>query len=145
MRGMRIPDSVRDLLATGPLGHVVILRADGRPHVTLAWAGLDGDDLVFSTFYDQHKVRDLRRDPRVTISFQAPEKAPEDVLHPYLVVEGRATITEGGALEVMDRLSPAYIGQDRFPMRDAPEGATFRVAIERLYGVGPWRGSGSDS
>lgn len=136
---MKIPDSARELLATGPLGHVVTLHGDGRPHVTLAWAGLEGDDLVFATFYDQHKVRDLRRDPRVTISFQAPEKAPEDVLHPYLVIEGRATVIEGGALEVMDRLSPVYIGLDRFPTRDAPTGATFRVAIERIYGIGPWR------
>ena len=137
---MQIPDSVRELLATGPLGHVVTLHADGRPHVTLAWADLDGDDLVFSTFYDEHKTADLRLDPRVTISFQAPEKAPEDVLHPYLVIEGRASVAEGGALEVMDRLSPAYIGQDHFPVRDAPAGATFRVSIERIYGIGPWRG-----
>jgi len=141
---MTIPPSVRDLLSTGPLGHVVALHADGRPHVTLAWAGLDGDDLMFSTFYDEHKVHDLRRDPRVTISFQAPSKAAEDVLHPYLVVEGRVTITDGGALEVMDRLSPAYIGQDRYPMRDAPAGATFRVSIDRIYGIGPWRGSGAE-
>jgi PPOX class probable F420-dependent enzyme len=137
---MQIPDSARDLLASGPLGHVVALHADGRPHVTLAWAGLDGDDLVFSTFYDQHKMRDFARDPRVSISFQAKDHGGEG-LHPYVVVEGRVTVSEGGALEVMDRLSPAYIGRDRFPLRDAPVGATFRVAIERIYGVGPWRGS----
>jgi PPOX class probable F420-dependent enzyme len=135
---MKIPASVRDFLATGPLGHVVALHTDGRPHVTLAWAGFDGDDLVFSTFHDQHKVRDLRRDPRVSISFQANEHHGEG-LHPYVVIEGRATVTEGGALEVMDMLSPAYIGQDRFPMRDNPPGATFRVSVERIYGVGPWR------
>jgi PPOX class probable F420-dependent enzyme len=141
MDGMTIPDPARELLASGPLGHVVALHADGRPHVTLAWVGFDGDELVFSTFYDQHKIADLRRDPRVTISFQAPEKAPEDVLHPYLVIDGRATVIDGGALEVMDRLSPAYIGQDRFPVRDAPTGATFRVEVERIYGIGPWRGA----
>ena len=141
MPSMTIPDAARELLATGPLGHVVTLHPDGRPHVTLAWAGFDGDELVFSTFYDQHKVHDLRRDPRVSISFQAGESRGE-VLHPYLVVEGRVTVIEGGALEIMDRLSPAYIGQDRFPVRTHPAGATFRVAIQRIYGVGPWREAG---
>ena len=136
---MTIPDSVRDFLSTGPFAHVVTLHPDGRPHVTLAWAGLDGDDLVFSTFYDRHKIADIRRDPRVTVSLQAREHAGEG-LHPYLVIDGRARVIEGGALAVMDQLAPAYIGPGAiFPMRDAPAGATFRVAIERIYGVGPWR------
>lgn len=134
-----ISDSVRELLASGPFAHVVTLHPDGRPHVTLAWAGVDGDEVVFSTFFDQHKVRDLRRDPRVTLSFEAKEN-PGSGLHPYLVIEGRVRVEEGGALEVMDRLAPAYLGPGaRFPSRDVPAGATFRLTIERMYGIGPWR------
>ena len=67
----QITQAVRDFLATGPLGHVVTLNPDGTPHVTLAWVGVDGDELVWSTFFDQHKLDSLRRDPRVTVSFQA--------------------------------------------------------------------------
>ena len=138
---MTIPDTVRDFLATGPFAHLVTLHPDGRPHVTLVWAGLDGDELVFSTFYDQHKIADLRRDPRVTLSFQAKEHSGEG-LHPYLVLEGRARVIEGGALDVMDHLASAYIGPGaKYPMRDAPTGATFRATIERIYGIGPWRPS----
>jgi len=33
---MEIPQSVRDLLATGPIGHLVTLDADGAPHVVFA-------------------------------------------------------------------------------------------------------------
>jgi PPOX class probable F420-dependent enzyme len=138
-----IPKSVREFLATGPLAHVVTLGPDGTPHVSLAWAGFEGDDLVFATFFnpDQHKIRNLRRDPRVTVSFQAKEHTGQG-LHPYLVVRGRATVTEGGALAVMDRLAEFYIGPgQRFPMRDVPEGVVTRVAVERIYGAGPWRSS----
>jgi PPOX class probable F420-dependent enzyme len=139
--GMNIPDSARDLLATGPYAHLVTRHPDGRLHVTLAWAGLDGDELIFSTFYDRHKIADIRRDPRVTLSFQANEHRGEG-LHPYLVIDGLARVIEGGALEVMDALAPAYIGPGAtFPMRDAPAGATFRATIERIYGMGPWRGA----
>lgn len=134
-----IPVSVRELLASGPFAHVVALHPDGRPHVTLAWAGVDGDEVVFSTFFDQHKVRDLRREPRVTLSFEAKEHGGEG-LHPYVVIEGRVRVEEGGALEVMDRLAPAYLGPGaRFPNREVPTGATFRMTVERIYGIGPWR------
>jgi hypothetical protein len=34
-----IPQSLRDLLATGPLATVATIDPDGTPHVTLAWAG----------------------------------------------------------------------------------------------------------
>jgi PPOX class probable F420-dependent enzyme len=139
-----IPDSVRDFLATGPLAHVVTLGRDGTPHVSLAWAGVDGDDVVWATFNPaQYKIQNLRRDPRVTLSFQANEFAGQG-LHPYLVVRGRARITDDPALPLMDRLSEAYIGPgQRFPMRDVPAGAVIRVSVEKVYGVGPWR-AGAD-
>jgi PPOX class probable F420-dependent enzyme len=139
-----IPDAVREFLATGPLAHVVTLGPDCTPHVSLAWAGFEGDELVFATFFDpdQHKIRNLRRNGRVTVSFQANEHTGQG-LHPYLVIRGRATVTEGGALEVMDRLAEYYIGPgQKFPMREVPSGVVTRVAVERIYGVGPWRSAG---
>lgn len=61
-------------------------------------------------------------------------------LQPNLVIRGRARVTEGGALAVMDRLAEAYLGPGRrYPMRDVPEGVVTRVTVERIYGVGSWR------
>ena len=134
----QITQEVRDFLATGPLGHVVTLNEDGSPHLTLAWVGVDGDELVWSTFFDQHKLESLRRDPRITISFQANEHTGQG-LHPYLVAKGTARITEGGALPVMDRLAEAYIGPGAtFPNRDMPDGFVIHVDVDRFYGLGPW-------
>ncbi|HKP18480.1 MAG TPA: PPOX class F420-dependent oxidoreductase [Gaiellaceae bacterium] len=136
-----IPDSVRELLATGPLAHVATIDPDGTPHVTLAWAGADGDELVMATFFNlsQKKLRNLRRDPRVVVSFHAKER-PAEGLHAYVVVQGRARIEEGGALDVMDRLAEHYLGPgQRYPLRDVPDGVVLRVAVERIYGQGPWR------
>jgi PPOX class probable F420-dependent enzyme len=134
-----VAQSVRDFLATGPFAHIVTINPDGRPHVSMAWAGLDGDELVFATFFDQHKMDNLRRDPRIVVSFQAKEFQGEG-LHPYVVIDGRARIIEGGALTVMDQLSEYYIGPGAtYPMRNMPEGLTVRVSIDRIYGVGPWQ------
>jgi len=130
--------AARAFIEAGPFGHIVTLNPDGTPHVSLAWVGVDGDELVWSTFADQRKIANLRRDPRITVSFQA--KEPDGgFLFPYLVAQGSATITQGGALAVMDRLAPAYIGADRFPNRDVPPGLTVRVRVDTLYGAGTWR------
>ena len=56
-----VDQTVRDFLATGPLGHVVTLNPDGTPHVTLARVRVEVDELVWSTFFDQHKVESLTR------------------------------------------------------------------------------------
>ena len=134
-----ITPAVREFLATGPLGHVITLDADGTPHVSLAWAGVDGEELVFATFTDQPKLRNVRRDPRVTVSFQAHESGGE-FLHPYLVVRGRGTVNEGGALELMDDLAEVYLGPgETFPARDVPEGFVTRITVDHIYGVGSWR------
>jgi PPOX class probable F420-dependent enzyme len=136
-----IPGSARELLATGPLVHVVTIDPDGTPHVTLTWAGVEGDGVVMATFFnlDQKKLRNLRRDPRVVLSCHAKQHTGEG-LHPYVVIQGRARITEGGALEVMDRLAEFYIGPgQKYPLRDVPEGVVIHVDVERVYGQGPWR------
>jgi PPOX class probable F420-dependent enzyme len=134
-----VTEGARNFLKDGPLGHLVTLNPDGTPHVALVWAGLEGDELVFASFFDSHKLDCIRRDPRVTISFQANEHEGEG-LHPYMVVRGMARVSEGGALPVMDRLAEYYIGPGaQFPLRNAGPGYVTRVTIERIYGVGPWR------
>lgn len=135
-----IPASVRDLLETGALAHLVTIDPDGTPHVTLTWVGVDDTELVMATFFnlEQRKIENIRRDPRVVVSAHAKHHEGEG-LHPYVVIEGEARISEGGALAVMDRLAEHYIGPGaRFPMRDAPPGVVVRVTPERIYGQGPW-------
>jgi PPOX class probable F420-dependent enzyme len=136
-----VPSSLRELLATGPLATVATIDPDGTPHMTLSWAGFDGDEIVLATFFNlaQRKLRNIRRDPRVVLTFQAKQFSGQG-LWPYAVVEGRVDrITEGGALDVMDRLAEYYIGPgQRYPMRDTPDGIVLHVSIDRVYGQGPW-------
>jgi PPOX class probable F420-dependent enzyme len=133
-----IPDSVREFLADGPLAQVVTMTSHQDPHVNLCWAGFDGDEIVFASFFDAKRVARIRRDPRVTLSFLA-KHYDGGALHPYLVIRGRASVTDGGALAVMDHLAHRYIGPGaKYPARDMPPGWTFRVTIDSFYGQGPW-------
>lgn len=136
---MQIPDSARDLINSAAPAHLVTLNKDGSPHLTIVWARMDGDDIIAAHLSELKKVRNMRRDPRVAVSFQA-GKQNSMGLDQYLVVYGSAQIEEGGAPELLQELAHAYIGPDvKFPaMDDPPPGYTTRIKVERIGGVGPW-------
>jgi nitroimidazol reductase NimA-like FMN-containing flavoprotein (pyridoxamine 5'-phosphate oxidase superfamily) len=66
---MRIPQSIRDLVATGPLARLVTLNPDGSHQVAVVWVGIDDDNFVFGHMVEQQKLRNVRRNPRVALSF----------------------------------------------------------------------------
>jgi PPOX class probable F420-dependent enzyme len=123
---------------------VTTIDPDGRPQTTLAWVGLEGDEVIFATLPDQRKLRNLRRDPRVTISIQTDRVNPFG-LHEYLVLYGNARVTEGGGPEVLQRLAHTYLGPDIIfpPMPDPPPGFVTRVTVERIGGLGSWNSPAS--
>jgi PPOX class probable F420-dependent enzyme len=134
-----LPAEARELLDSAALAHLVTLNSDGSPQVTCVWVGLDGDEIVSGHLRLQQKLRNVERDPRVTLSLEG-TKTNDIGLREYLVVHGRARIEEGGAPELLQRLAYTYIGPDvTFPqMPDPPPGYVLRTRIERLGGLGPW-------
>ena len=138
----QLSDDALALIESAAVATVVTLNADGSPHVSLAWIGLEDGELVFGTLPEQLKLRNLRRDPRIAITLQG-ERINQWGLREYLVIDGTARVTEGGAPELLQRLAYVYLGPDVvFPgMPNPPPGYVTRVAIERVSGMGPWRRS----
>ena len=134
-----LPPDARVLLESSRLAHMVTLNADGSPQVSCVWVGLDGDEIVSGHLRMQQKVRNVQRDPRVVLSMESGVRNPMG-LDEYVIVRGRARVTEGGAPELLQRLAHVYLGPDvKFPpMDDPPPGVVVHIAAERLGGVGPW-------
>ncbi len=134
-----LPEPVRDFLLTGQLAHVVTLGPDGGPHVSMAWIGVEEDELLIGTLGDQPKLRNLRRDPRIALSVHTDERNPFGLNH-YLVLRGSARVTEGGAPELLQELAYIYLGPSvRFPaMPNPPPGFVVRITVDRISGIGPW-------
>jgi PPOX class probable F420-dependent enzyme len=135
-----LPDALKDVIRSGALGHLVTMNADGSPQVTCVWVGVDGDDLLTAHLNPTlRKVENVRREPRVVVSFEGSEIQPPG-LKQYAVVHGRATVEEGGAAELLQELAYAYLGPDvKFPpMDDPPPGVRLRIEVERVGGIGPW-------
>jgi PPOX class probable F420-dependent enzyme len=134
-----LPEAARELLDSDAIAQVVTIDEDGGPQVTLAWVGLEGDEIVLATMPDQRKLRNLRRDPRIALCVPSTTRNDWGLLE-YLVVYGTARVTEGGAPEMLQRLAYSYLGPDVvFPnMPHPPPGFVTRITPERIGGVGPW-------
>ena len=139
-----LPQSAKDIVTSKTLAHLVTIAPDGSPRVTVAWTGLDDDgDIAIATLPNQAKLADIRRDPRVAVTFITDVTNPMG-LQEYLVVYGTARITEGSAPELLQELASIYIGPGVIfpPIPDPPPGYITHIRPERLGGVGPWISDG---
>ena len=136
----QLSDEALALIGSAAVATVVTLNADGSPHISAAWIGLEDGELVFGTLPDQRKLRNLRRDPRIAVTLQG-ERINQWGLREYLVIDGTARVTDGGA----PNSSSAWRGPTWAPTwssrrcRTRPPGFVTRVTIERVSGIGPWR------
>ncbi len=120
------------------MAHLSTINADGSPQVSVIWVGLDGDDLVSGHMRWYAKLRNIDRDPRVVLSFDAP-RVPGVFLNPYAVLHARATIQPSDdAWNLLNRLAKVYMSP--YAEVPAPKGAGYivRYSVERIGGVGPW-------
>jgi PPOX class probable F420-dependent enzyme len=106
-------DEVRELFGGGNFAHLATLLPDGSPHSVPLWTIVEDGRIAFFTQAQSRKARNLARDPRVALSVV-------DRANPYrrAWARGRVAQTLEGeeALEVIDRISQAYIGKP-FPLR----------------------------
>jgi PPOX class probable F420-dependent enzyme len=135
---MKLSDDVRAVVESGRLAHLVTVNRDGSPHVTIVWVGLDGDQIVIGKLAEDQKVRNLRRDPRVSLSIEA--DGEQHGMQNYLVVEGTAEVEPGGAPALLHQLAQRYVGPGTSfpPMPDPPPGFVIRVTPTKVRGMGPW-------
>jgi PPOX class probable F420-dependent enzyme len=133
-----LPRELRDLIESGPMAHLSTVNPDGSPQVSVVWIGLDGDDLVSGHLAWYTKLRNMERDPRVVLSFDAP-RAPGVFLKPYAMLRARASVQPSDeAWDLLNRLVKVYMSPDaEFPAPKSP-GYVVRYSVERIGGVGPW-------
>jgi PPOX class probable F420-dependent enzyme len=134
-----IPESARAVLESGRLAHLVTINADGSPQMTCVWVGVDAGEIVYASLPRNLKVRNIERNPRVSLSMETGRRGPSG-LDEYLVVSGRARAVPGGGPELLQRLAERYLGPGvRFPpMPNPPPGYVIRITPERFSGNGPW-------
>jgi PPOX class probable F420-dependent enzyme len=112
---MKISQSIHELIAQGPLAHLTTINSKGGPQVTVVWVGIENEEFVIGHLATHQKVKNIRRDSRVALSMLG-DKTNAQGLREYLVIYGNARVTEGGAVELIQRLARIYLG----PKADFP-------------------------
>jgi PPOX class probable F420-dependent enzyme len=110
---MILDDRVKELLDGRAFAVLATLNPDGTPQTSVIWVARDGDAVVFTTHDGRLKARNLRRDPRASVTVFNPDD-------PYRTADIR------GAVELIDdpdgrlsiTLTRRYLGQD--PPADPP-------------------------
>jgi PPOX class probable F420-dependent enzyme len=131
---IRLDETTRAAVASGRLVHLATINSDGTPQVTCIYVGWDGDEIVAGHLADHVKLRNIRRDPRVTLSVES--DVPSEGFSPYIVIKGIARVEEGGAVPLLRRITA---GQFPPPGDNWPGGFVTRISPRKLSGTGPWR------
>lgn len=132
MSPVHMSEKLKEVLDSRVFVTVATLQPDGSPHQSVVWVGRQGDDLLFVTGVDKVKVRNLRRDPRLSVAVN-----PPDDPYGYAVISGTARFESVGARERMDELAVKYTGKtyaEHNPQSYAtlPELVTIHVTPEKI-------------
>jgi PPOX class probable F420-dependent enzyme len=120
-------DSVRALLDGRNFASVATLGPDGAPHNSVVWIRREGDTVLFSSTDGRQKVRNLRRDPRVSLTVF-------DLANPYHSAEirGTAEILPDEAKRLPYELSHKYLGIDPPAEKDDEVRVIIRLVPRRV-------------
>jgi PPOX class probable F420-dependent enzyme len=102
-----LTDKHLDLLRGKNFAVVATVGEDGHPQTSIVWIDTDGENVVFNTTNSRAKGRNLRKQPRVSVSIW-----DNDDPYKYLEVQGAAELDENGAGEHINDLSHKYVGED---------------------------------
>jgi PPOX class probable F420-dependent enzyme len=102
---LSLNEAVRKLLDEPNHAVLGTVNRDGSPQTSVVWVTRDGDDVLISTAAGRRKDRNMRRDPRVSVSVWD-SGDPET----YAEIRGLAAVTEDVGRELAVRLAEKYDG-----------------------------------
>ena len=128
---MNIPFSDATLALLDGRNYAVLatVNPDGSPQTSVMWVGRDGHDLLFSTVAGRVKHRNMRRDPRVSVTV-IDSADPEH----YVELRGRVSITPDVGRTLDTQLSWKYDGKDPGEDRPGTVRVVVRMAVEKVAG-----------
>ena len=104
---------VRRLLEGANSAHIATLLPDGAPHSVPVWIGVEGNQITVLTGPGSRKARNVKRDPRVSISIIDNDRPYSSALIRGHVAEW---LDEDRAWTIIDRMAEKYTGQP-YPLR----------------------------
>ncbi|HEY7355657.1 MAG TPA: PPOX class F420-dependent oxidoreductase [Ktedonobacterales bacterium] len=105
------------------------IMPDGSPQMTQTWVDTDGTHILINSVDGHQKVRNVQRDPRVTLSILDPAHWEHGTTIRGRVVE----ITTDGAAQHFKQLVQRYLGQEEYPYgRPGQVRVLLKIAPEKI-------------
>ncbi|XVV08672.1 TIGR03618 family F420-dependent PPOX class oxidoreductase [Actinoplanes sp. CA-131856] len=104
---VRLSGAVRELIDRPEFAVLATAEPDGSSQLSVMWVGRDGDNLVMATKDGRRKVRNIRRDSRVTVLVYDRQRPTR-----YVEIRGRATVVGEGGAALVNELARRYTGRD---------------------------------
>ena len=129
----QVPEKYADLLKKKAFANLGTLNGDGSPQVTPVWVDYDGKHVRINSAKGRVKDKNMRRDPRVSISLQDPANP-----YRYMEIRGKVVeITENGADDHINELSKKYLGKPVYPFRKPGEvRVIYKIEPEKVSVMG---------
>lgn len=124
---MILPETLLTLLRQPSLCYIATTMPDGSPQLTETWVDTDGENILINTVQGFQKLKNVARDPRVSLAISDPTNVTR-----YTEVRGRvlSTTTEGG-VEHIDKLAQRYLGKP-YPWYGGRDQVRVIMTIEAL-------------
>jgi PPOX class probable F420-dependent enzyme len=100
-------DTIRDIVDGKNFATLATINSDGSPQTSPVWITRDGDELLLSTVVGRLKERNLRRDPRASVTV-----FDHDNPYNYFEARGSVTLDETDGFKLINDLSHKYTGAD---------------------------------
>ena len=105
-------------------------KKDGSPQVSPVWVDFDCTHVIVNSEQKRLKVRNLRRDSRVSLSIQDAANA-----YSYIEIRGRVVgITDKGGFDGIDKLAKKYMGLDKYPYNQPSDVRVITIVPEHITG-----------
>jgi PPOX class probable F420-dependent enzyme len=129
----KIEGRARELLDGRNFVTLGSLAKDGRPALNVIWGDTDGDVVRVNSAEGRQWPKNIRRDPRVTLTVMN-----QDNPYEYAVIVGRVTEdTHDGADDHIDALAKKYLDKDEYPFRqEGEQRVMFKIEPEKVRLLG---------
>jgi PPOX class probable F420-dependent enzyme len=122
-----LPETLLTLLRQPSLCYIATTMPDGSPQLTETWVDTDGENILINTVQGFQKLKNVARDPRVSLAISDPANVTR-----YTEVRGRvlSTTTEGG-VDHINKLAQRYLGKP-YPWYGGRDQVRVIMTIEAL-------------
>lgn len=130
-----IPERALEILKGLRVGYMSSVRPDGHLSVVPVGVVVDGETLKISTQTRRQKVKNLERDPRITVCVPDPEDPRR-----YVEIRGTAELADDTDRAFIDWVARTYMGRDEYPYEPRDVARTIvtvrpeRVSMPTVHG-----------